>query len=128
MANRSVETPFDGLGITTGACSTTRLFSSTPFCVTILLPVAALHSASVGLLPVICIQSIFANSEETVVSSLILLAPATKVTGTKAVVVQASQVAVLGNDTLAMTSTPFTKTLAVVALCEPALAYLHCKL
>src|SRR5688572_29244522 len=79
-------------------------------------PVAALQEASVGLLPLISIQSIFANSAATVVSSLILLAPATSVTGNQAVVVQLLQVVVFGNDILPFTCTPLTSTLAVVAL------------
>src|ERR1044072_110888 len=103
--NRRVETPFVGFGNMVGV-------SCKPDCVigvsvAIREPVAALHDASVGLVPVISIQSILANSEATVVSNLILFAPATNVTGICAVVVQVVQAAVFGNATLPFTSTPF---------------------
>src|SRR5688500_14838137 len=122
MVKRTVDNPFVGLGSTTGAPSTIRLVPSS-FCVAMREPVAALQEASVGLLPLISIQSIIANSEETVVSSLILFAPATRVTGIHAVVVQVSQAVVLGKAALLTTCVPFTSTRAVVALCEPALEY-----
>src|SRR5688500_5612000 len=100
--NRKVENPVEGFGTTIGAISC-RLIPVTGVSVAILASVPALHDASVGLFPLISIQSIMANSEDTVVSSLILLAPATNVTGIQEVVVHVLQVAVFGNATLATT-------------------------
>ena len=56
-----------------------------------------------------------------------VLAPEARLTEIPVFVTQVVHEVVLGKDTLLATETPFTSTLAVVALLDPAFAYLQIK-
>src|ERR1044072_3960528 len=83
---------------------------------------AALQDAAAGLLPVTSIQSILANSMDSIVSIRTVFTPAARLAVTVPVVVQAVQLLVTGKDILETAMLPLISKRAVVDTLLPPLA------